>query len=194
MSAHTEVRTDRLRLLSKPITLHCRFRVRRPFHCSQNRRRSFFCAFRTLTLNSFAIPPVRRRGRYSTSTVRHCGHPACNVFPNCCGAWLLSSAEPQHQRDLDSLTSLRLVTNQCEDGGMQIRMTSAMTLILVTGMMPIGSFAAQDAPAAKPSSPPAATAKSTQTPAAKSAQGATAKPGQGSAAKKPGPATPLVLK
>jgi FKBP-type peptidyl-prolyl cis-trans isomerase FklB len=73
-------------------------------------------------------------------------------------------------------------------------MTSAMTLILVTGMMPIGSFAAQDAPAAKPSSPPAATAKSTQTPAAKSAQGATAKPGQGSAAKKPGSATPLVLK
>jgi FKBP-type peptidyl-prolyl cis-trans isomerase len=68
---------------------------------------------------------------------------------------------------------------------------SAITLFFVTGLTPIGSSMAQDAPAPKPT--PAPAAKSPQAPGAKSAQTPAAKSGTGTAARKPGPA-PLVLK
>jgi FKBP-type peptidyl-prolyl cis-trans isomerase FklB len=68
---------------------------------------------------------------------------------------------------------------------------SAMTLLFVAGLTPIGSSMAQDAPAAKPT--PAPAAKSAQAPGAKSAQTPAAKSGTGTAPRKPGPA-PLVLK
>jgi FKBP-type peptidyl-prolyl cis-trans isomerase FklB len=81
--------------------------------------------------------------------------------------------------------------NQCENKIMRKPIISAITLFLVTGLTPIGSSRAQDAPA--PKATPAPAAKSAQTPGAKSAQTPATKSGTGTAAKKPGP-TPLVLK
>jgi len=67
------------------------------------------------------------------------------------------------------------------------------TLFFVAGLLPTGSFMAQDPPATKPTPAPAPAAKTAQTPGVKSSQTAAAKPGQGTTAKKPAPA-PLVLK